>query len=98
MIRVILPTHLRRLAKTEREVQIAVNAPITIRAILDALENTYPMLRGTIRDQITFERRPFIRFFACRKDYSHAAPDDPLPDEIANGTEPFWVVGAIAGG
>ena len=98
MIRVILPTHLRRLAKTEREVQIAVNAPITIRAILDALENTYPMLCGTIRDQITFERRPFIRFFACRKDYSHAAPDDPLPDEIANGTEPFWVVGAIAGG
>lgn len=98
MIRVILPTHLRRLANTEREVQIAVNAPITTRAILDALENTYPMLRGTIRDQITFERRPFIRFFACRKDYSHAAPDDPLPDEIANGTEPFWVVGAIAGG
>lgn len=98
MIRVILPTHLRRLANTEREVQIAVNAPITTRAILDALENTYPMLRGTIRDQITFERRPFIRFFACRKDYSHAAPDDPLPDEIVNGTEPFWVVGAIAGG
>lgn len=98
MIRVILPTHLRRLANTNREVQINVTAPITVRAILDSLEETYPMLRGTIRDQSTFQRRAFIRFFACGQDYSHVAVDDPLPDLVANGTEPFWVVGAMAGG
>ncbi|TAH49465.1 MAG: hypothetical protein EYC68_17310 [Chloroflexota bacterium] len=98
MIRVILPTHLRRLANTNREVQINVTAPITVRAILDSLEETYPMLRGTIRDQSTFQRRAFIRFFACGQDYSHVAVDDPLPDSVANGTEPFWVVGAMAGG
>ncbi len=98
MIRVILPTHLRRLANTDREVQVAVETPVTIRAVLDSLEATYPMLRGTIRDQNTKERRAFVRFFACGQDYSHKSTDDPLPDSVAQGTEPFWVVGAMAGG
>lgn len=98
MIRVILPTHLRRLANSNREVQINVAAPITIRAILDSLEETYPMLRGTMRDQTTLQRRAFVRFFACGQDFSHAAVDDALPDLIATGAEPFWVVGAMAGG
>jgi hypothetical protein len=98
MIRVILPTHLRRLANTDREVQVPVDSPVTIRAVLDSLEETYPMLRGTIRDQNTKQRRAFVRFFACGKDYSHNAAEDPLPDAVAQGTEPFWVVGAMAGG
>lgn len=98
MIRVILPTHLRRLANTERQVQINVTSPVTIRAVLDSLEATYPMLRGTIRDQTTLQRRAFVRFFACGQDYSLVSPDDPLPDSVATGTEPFWVVGAMAGG
>ena len=98
MIRVILPTHLRRLANTNREVQIQVDAPVTLRTALDALENTYPMLRGTIRDQSTQQRRAFVRFFACGQDYSNSQPDDPLPDQVVKGTEALWVVGAMAGG
>lgn len=98
MIRVILPTHLRRLANSSREVQIHVEPPVTLRSVLDALEESYPMLRGTIRDQTTRQRRAFIRFFACGQDYSHVLPDDPLPDTVAMGTEPLWVVGAMAGG
>lgn len=98
MIRVILPTHLRRLANTQREVQVPVEPPVTIRSVLDSLELTYPMLSGTIRDQKTKERRAFVRFFACGQDYSHIPTDDPLPDPVAAGTEPFWVVGAMAGG
>lgn len=98
MIRVILPTHLRRLANTERQVQINVTSPVTIRSVLDSLEETYPMLRGTIRDQATLQRRAFVRFFACGQDYSLVSPDDPLPDAVAAGTEPFWVVGAMSGG
>lgn len=98
MIRVILPTHLRRLANTNREVQINVAAPVTIRAVLDSLEETYPMLQGTIRDQMTLQRRAFVRFFACGQDVSHVSPDAPLPAAVAEGTEPFWVVGAMAGG
>jgi len=99
MIRVILPFHLRTLARiTTDEVQLEVAAPATTRAILDALEARYPMLRGTIRDHGTLKRRPFIRFFACQKDLSHDAADTPLPDAIASGAEPFLIVGAIAGG
>lgn len=98
MIRVILPTHLRRLANSNREVQIEVRSPVTLRTTLDALEETYPMLRGTVRDHTTKKRRAFIRFFACGQDYSHISPDDPLPDPVATGTEPLWVVGAMAGG
>lgn len=98
MIRVILPTHLRRLANTERQVQVPVDAPVTIRTVLDSLENTYPMLKGTIRDQNTLQRRAFVRFFACGQDLSHVPTDDPLPDSVANGSEPLWVVGAMAGG
>lgn len=98
MIRVILPTHLRRLANTQREVQVPVESPVTIKSVLDSLEETYPMLRGTIRDQNTFQRRAFVRFFACGQDYSHVPTEDPLPETVANGTEPLWVVGAMAGG
>jgi len=98
MIRVILPTHLRRLANSNREVQISVETPVTLDSTLNSLEAAYPMLRGTIRDQTTLKRRDFIRFFACGKDYSHVSPDEPLPEVIANGTEPLWVVGAMAGG
>ena len=98
MIRVILPTHLRRLANANREVQVEVEPPATLRSVLDALEDNYPMLRGTVRDQTTKERRAFIRFFACGQDYSHVSPDDPLPDTVAMGTEPLRVVGAMAGG
>lgn len=98
MIRVILPTHLRRLANTQREVQVPVDAPVSIRTVLDSLEDTYPMLKGTIRDQNTLQRRAFVRFFACGQDFSHAPTDNPLPDSVANGSEPFWVVGAMAGG
>jgi molybdopterin converting factor small subunit len=98
MIRIVLPSHLRTLARISGEVTLDVDGLPTQRAVLDALEARYPTLRGTIRDQSTQQRRPFIRFFACRKDLSHEAPDAPLPDAVATGTEPFLVVGAIAGG
>ncbi len=98
MIRVVLPAHLRTLAKVEGEVQLRVEGPVTQRTILDALEVRYPMLRGTIRDHVTQNRRPFLRFFACEQDLSHESPDDPLPDAVVRGTEPYLVVGAIAGG
>jgi molybdopterin synthase sulfur carrier subunit len=98
MIRVVLPTHLRKLARVDGEVSLAVEGGVTQRAILDALEACYPMLRGTIRDQVTLRRRPFVRFFACEQDVSHELPDTPLPDAVAIGSEPFLVVGAMAGG
>ena len=98
MIRVILPQHLRTLAHVGSEVQIEVEAPVTQRSVLDALEARYPMLRGTIRDHTTGQRRPFLRFFACEEDLSHESPDTPLPDAIASGAEPFLIIGAIAGG
>ena len=98
MIRVELPYHLRTLAKVDGEVQIEVQGPVTQRSVLDALEARYPMLRGTIRDQVTGKRRPFLRFFACEEDMSHESPDAPLPDAVANGKEPLLIVGAIAGG
>jgi hypothetical protein len=98
MIRVMLPAHLRTLARVDFEVCVAVEGPATRRAILDALEAEYPVLRGTIRDHVTGERRPFLRFFACAEDVSHDPQDAALPDEIANGREPFLVVGALAGG
>jgi hypothetical protein len=98
MIRVILPQHLRTLAHVGSEVELEVDGPVTQRSILDALEARYPMLRGTIRDQVTQQRRPFLRFFACEEDLSHEAPDAPLPDAVASGAEPFIVIGAIAGG
>jgi hypothetical protein len=98
MVRVLLPYHLRTLAAVDGEVQLDVVAPVTANSILDALESKYPMLRGTIREHVTLARRPLIRFFACEEDWSHESPDKMLPDAIANGTEPFWVVGAIAGG
>ena len=98
MIRVVLPHHLRTLAGVSREVQLQIDGPITQRSILNALEAQYPMLRGTIRDQVTQKRRPFIRFFACEQDLSHEPPDDPLPDTVVTGAEPFLIIGAIAGG
>ena len=98
MIRVILPHHLRTLAAVGSEVVLDVEGPVTQRSILDALEAGYPMLRGTIRDHVTQERRPFLRFFACKEDLSHDSPDMPLPDEVLSGVEPFIVLGAIAGG
>ena len=98
MIRVELPYHLRNLANTGREVEVEVVGPVTQRAVLDALEASYPMLRGTIRDHTTQQRRPFLRFFACAQDLSHESPDTPLPEEVASGAEPFAVVGAMAGG
>jgi hypothetical protein len=98
MIRVILPHHLQTLARTGREVAIQVHGPVTQRALLDALETQYPVLRGTIRDHVTRERRAFIRYFACGQDLSHEPPDEPLPDAVAQGNEPFRVVGAMAGG
>ena len=98
MIRVELPYHLRTLAKVEGEVQIDVQGPVSVRSVLDALEARYPMLRGTIRDQVTGKRRPFLRFFACEEDLSHESADAPLPDAVANGKEPLLIVGAIAGG
>ena len=98
MIRVILPAHLRTLARVNSEVKVAVAGPVTTRTILDALEDAYPMLRGTIRDHVTRQRRPFLRFFACEQDLSHDAPDTPLPDAVVSGAEPFMVVGAMAGG
>ncbi len=98
MIRVMLPTHLRTLAHVGGELRLEVAGPVTQRAVLDTLEARYPMLRGTIRDHITQERRPYIRFFACKQDLSHEQPDAPLPEAVAAGTEPFMVVGAMAGG
>ena len=98
MIRVVLPQHLRALARVGEEVELQVEGPPTQRSVLDALEARYPMLRGTIRDQVTHKRRAFVRFFACQEDLSHESPDAPLPHEVAKGTEPFLVVGAMAGG
>jgi sulfur-carrier protein len=98
MIRVILPQHLRALAHVGGEVELQVDGPVTQRSVLDALEARYPMLRGTIRDQVTGQRRAFLRFFACEEDLSHEAPDTPLPESVASGKEPFIVIGAIAGG
>jgi sulfur-carrier protein len=98
MIRVILPPHLRTLARVHGDVELDVAGPVTQRAVLDALEARYPMLRGTIRDHTTQQRRAFLRFFACEEDLSHESPDAPLPDAVASGREPFIVIGAIAGG
>ena len=98
MIRVVLPAHLRTLARVEGEVKLAVEGPVTQRAILDALEAEYPMLRGTIRDHVTKERRAFLRFFACAEDLSNESPDAPVPDAVVAGAEPYLVVGAMAGG
>jgi molybdopterin converting factor small subunit len=98
MIRVILPSHLRTLARVDGEVKVEVAGPITVGAVLDALEAAYPMLRGTIRDQATRQRRAFLRFFACENDLSHDPPDTPLPEAVASGAEPLLVVGAMAGG
>jgi molybdopterin synthase sulfur carrier subunit len=97
-IRVTLPAHLRKLAHVDGDVELEVEGRITQRSILDALEARYPMLRGTIRDQVTQKRRAFVRFFACGEDFSHEPPDAPLPDAVAAGKEPFRIVGAIAGG
>ncbi len=98
MIRIVLPQHLRTLAKVGAEVQLEIEGPVTQRSVLDALEARYPVLMGTIRDHVTRERRPFIRFFACEEDLSHESPDAPLPEEVVKGKEPFLVIGAIAGG
>ena len=98
MIRVLLPPHLRTLAGVRGELSLDVGGQVTQRSVLDALEAQYPMLRGTIRDHVTAQRRPFLRFFACQEDWSHESPDAPLPDAVARGTEPFLIVGAIAGG
>jgi sulfur-carrier protein len=98
MIRVVLPWHLRNLARVDAEVTLAVPGQVTQRAVLDALEEAYPVLRGTIRDHDTSKRRPFLRFFACEEDLSHESPDAPLPEAVVRGREPFLVVGAIAGG
>ena len=98
MIRIVLPYHLRNLAHVGSEVTVEVEGPITQRSVLDALEARYPMLRGTIRDHVTLQRRPFLRFFACEQDISHEAPDAPLPAAVASGAEPFIVIGAISGG
>lgn len=98
MIRVILPPHLRTLARVSGEVSLDVGGRATQRSVLDALEVSYPMLRGTIRDHVTQQRRPFVRFFACSEDLSHELPDTPLPDAVVSGDEPLLVVGAIAGG
>jgi sulfur-carrier protein len=97
-VRVILPAHLRTLSKTTGEVQLEIPGPVTQRSVLDALEARYPMLCGTIRDHVTQQRRPFVRFFACGEDLSHESPDAPLPEAVAAGAEPFLLVGAIAGG
>ena len=98
MIRVVLPAHLRTLARIDGEVKLDVEGKVTQRSVLDALEARYPMLRGTIRDHVTQQRRAFIRFFACEQDLSHESPDAPLPEAIATGKEPFLIVGAMAGG
>jgi sulfur-carrier protein len=98
MIRVMLPQHLRTLAQVGVEVELSVEGPATQRSVLDALETRYPMLRGTVRDHATQQRRPFLRFFACEEDLSHQSPDAPLPDAVASGAEPLLIIGAIAGG
>lgn len=98
MIRVVLPAHLRRLAKVSGEVQLELDGQVTQRSVLDALEAGYPMLQGTIRDHVSQQRRPFIRFFACEQDLSNDSPDTPLPAAVSSGTEPLMIVGAIAGG
>jgi len=98
VIRVVIPQHLRTLAKVDGELQLEVAGPVTQRSVLDALEARYPMLQGTIRDHDTLKRRPFLRFFACEEDLSHESPDAPLPEAVASGKEPFLVIGAIAGG
>ena len=98
MIQVMLPAHLRTLARVGGDVSIDVEGPVTLRSVLDALEARYPMLRGTIRDHVTLERRPFLRFFACQEDLSHESPDAPLPEAVACGKEPLMIIGAIAGG
>jgi hypothetical protein len=97
-IRVILPYHLRTLARVDAEVLLEVDAPVTVRRVLDALEARYPMLRGTVRDHVTHQRRPFLRFFACEQDWSHESPDTELPEAVAAGKEPLLIIGAIAGG
>lgn len=97
-VRVQLPYHLRNLAKVGNEVTLEVAEPVTLRAVLDALETRYPMLKGTIRDHDTLKRRPFLRFFACEEDLSHDSPDNPLPEAVAAGKEPLLIIGAIAGG
>jgi hypothetical protein len=98
MIRIILPYHLRTLARTGAEVTVDVAGPVTLRTVLDALEARYPMLSGTIRDHVTRERRPLLRIHACERDLSHDSPDAPLPDQVASGAEPLWIIGALAGG
>ncbi|HTX16855.1 MAG TPA: MoaD/ThiS family protein [Candidatus Baltobacteraceae bacterium] len=98
MIQVMLPAHLRTLAHVDGEVAVDVEGPATLRAVLDALEAQYPVLRGTIRDHVTLERRPFLRFFACQEDLSLESPDTPLPESVVRGREPFMIIGAIAGG
>ena len=98
MIRVVLPFHLRTLARVEGEVQLEVTNPVTVRTVLDTLEARYPALRGTLRDHVTLKRRPFIRFFACKEDLSLEPPDTKLPDEVIQGEEPFLIIGAMAGG
>ncbi|HEY8283898.1 MAG TPA: MoaD/ThiS family protein [Chloroflexota bacterium] len=98
MIRVVLPAHLKTLARVDGAVELQVESPATLRSVLDALEARYPVLRGTIRDHDTLRRRPFVRFFACAEDLSHELQDDPLPDAVTRGTEPLLVVGAMAGG
>ncbi len=98
MIRVVLPFHLKNLARIEGEVELEVPTPITLRSVLDALEAKYPVLQGTIRDHGTLKRRPFVRFFACKEDLSLEPPDTPLPDEVVSGAEPFLIIGAMAGG
>jgi molybdopterin synthase sulfur carrier subunit len=98
MIQVVLPAHLRTLAGVGSEISIEIAGPVTQRSILDAIESTYPVLRGTIRDHVTHQRRPFLRFFACQEDLSHEPPDAPLPEAVSSGKEPFMIIGAIAGG
>jgi molybdopterin synthase sulfur carrier subunit len=98
MIQVVLPAHLRTLARVAGDVTLEIQGPVTQRSVLDAIEAAYPMLSGTIRDHLTQERRPFVRFFACSEDLSHQSPDAPLPEAVASGAEPFLIIGAIAGG
>lgn len=98
MVRVVLPYHLRTLARVAAEVELDLHGPVTQRSVLEALEARHPALRGTIRDHVTQKRRPFLRFFACQEDLSHDPPDAPLPDKVATGAEPFFIIGAIAGG
>ena len=98
MIRVVLPYHLRNLARVDAELQLEVGGPVTVRSVLDALEERHPVLRGTIRDHVTMRRRPFVRFFACKEDLSLESPDTELPEAIVRGAEPFLIVGAMAGG